>query len=83
MLRETLDQQEIFVRVLLLAEEGLDHRTSGIVHGEQQLERRYLVPQPRVLAAVNLHQHTLPGHTSAAYPVFGWADSSAGCSALR
>ena len=55
MLRETLDQQEVAVSVLLLAEESLDHRISGIVHGEQQRERRYLVPQPRVMAAVHLN----------------------------
>ena len=44
MLHETLDQQEVTVSVLLLAEEGVDHRTGGIVHCDQQRERRRLVP---------------------------------------
>ena len=44
MLHETLDQHEVAVGVLLLAEEGVDHRTGGIVHCDQQRERRRLVP---------------------------------------
>ena len=30
------NQQEVIVGVLLLAEEGVDHRTGGIVHRQQQ-----------------------------------------------
>ena len=71
MLYETLDQHEVAVGVLLLAEEGVNHRTGGIVHGDQQRERRRLVPQPRVVTAVQLDQHALPGHALAAYPVPG------------
>ena len=57
--------------VLLLAEEGVDHRTGGIVHCDQQRERRYLVPQPRVGTAVHLVQYALPGYALTAYPVLG------------
>ena len=57
--------------VLLLAEEGVDHRAGGIVHRDQQRERRRLVPQPRVMAAVHLDQHALPGHALAAHPALG------------
>ena len=70
-LYQGLHQQEVIVGVLLLAEEGVDHRTSGIVHRNQQRERRRLIPQPRVIAAVHLDQHALPGHALTAHPVFG------------
>ena len=71
MLHETLDQQEVAVGVLLLVEEGVDHRTGGIIHRDQQRERRYLVSQPWVMTAVHLDQHALPGHTLPAYPMLG------------
>ena len=71
MLHETLDQHEVAATVFLIAEEGGNHRTGGIVHGQQQCERRSPVPQPRVMTAVHLYQHALPGHTLAAYPVLG------------
>ena len=57
--------------VLLLAEEGVDHRAGGIVHRDQQRERRRLVAQPRVMAAVHLDQHALPGQALAAHPAPG------------
>ena len=69
MLHQTLDQQEVAMGVLLLAEEGVDHRTGGIVHCDQQREWRRLVPQPRVMTAVHLDQHALPRHALAAHPV--------------
>ena len=75
MLHQTLDQQEVAMGVLLLAEEGVDHRTGGIVHCDQQRERRRLVPQPRVMTAVHLDQHALPRHALAAHPVLGWTPS--------
>ena len=68
-LQEALDQQEVAVGVLLLAEEGVDHRAGGIVHCDQQRERWHPVPQPRVMTAVHLDQHSLPGHSLAAHPV--------------
>ena len=70
-LYQALHQQKIATAVLLLTEEGVDHRASGIVHRDQQRERRRLVPQPRVVAAVHLDQHALTGHALAAYPVLG------------
>ncbi len=57
--------------VLLLAEEGVDHGTGGIVHGDQQRERRRLVPQPGVMTAAHLDQHALPRHALTANPVLG------------
>ena len=68
-------QQEVAVGVLLLAEEGVDHGTDGIVHCDQQRERRRLFPQPRVMTAVHLDQHALPGHALPAHPVLGRAPS--------
>ena len=59
--------------VLLLAEEGVVHRARGIVHRDQQRKRLCPVPQPRVMTAVHLDQHALPGHALAAYPVPGLA----------
>ena len=56
---------------LMIAEQGVDHRTAGIVHPGQQRERRRLVPEPRVMTAVHLDQHALPGHALAAHPVLG------------
>ena len=43
--------------------ESVDHRAGGIVYRDQQRERRRLVPQPRVMTAVHLDQHALPGWT--------------------
>ena len=71
MLHETLDQQEVVATVFLLAEEGGNHRTGGIIHRDQQRERRRLISQPRVVTAVHLDQHSLPGHTLAAHPMLG------------
>ena len=70
-LHQGLHQQEVIAGVFLLTEEGVDHRTGGIVHRDQQREWRYLIPQPRVVAAVHLDQHAFPGHALAAHPVFG------------
>ena len=63
--------QEVVVGILLLAEEGVDHRTGGIVHREQYRELGTVIAQPPVIAAVQLDQHALPGHALAAYPVLG------------
>ena len=53
-----LDQQEVAAGVLLLAEEGVDHRAGGIGHRDQQRERRHPVPQPRVMTTEHLDQHS-------------------------
>ena len=71
-LYQGLHQQKIATAVLLFTEEGVDHLTGGIVHRDQQREWRFLVPQPRVMAAVHLDEHTLPRHALAAHPVLGW-----------
>ena len=70
-LHQVLDQQEIGVGLLLLTEQGVGHCAGGIIDCDQQCERRNLVPQPRVVAAVHLDQHPLSGHSLAAYPVLG------------
>ena len=71
MLHQALEQQEVVVGGLFPAEEGVDHRASGIVDGDQQSERRYPAPQPWVMTAVHLDQHAFPGHALAADPVLG------------
>ena len=70
-LQQVLDQQEIGVGLLLLTEQGVGHRAGGVIDCDQQRERRNLIPQPRVEAAVHLDQHPLSGHSLAAYPVLG------------
>ena len=72
-LQEALDQQEVAVGLLHLAEEGVNDCTGGIVYCDQQRERWHPVPQPRVMTAVHLDQHFLPGHSLVAYPVLGLA----------
>ena len=71
MLHQALEQPEVVVGILLLAEEGIDHRTGGIVHREQYRELGTVIAQPPVIAAVQLDQHALPGHALTAHPVLG------------
>ena len=44
LLHQALEQQEVVVGVLLLAEEGVDHRAGGIAYRDQQCERWHLAP---------------------------------------
>ena len=69
MLYETLDHHEVVVGVPLIAEEGVDYRTGGIIHGQQQCERRSPIPQPSVVTAVQLDRHALSWHPLATDPV--------------
>ncbi len=73
---QALHQQEVAVGVFPLGEAGVNHRTSGIVHGQQQCERSSPVPQQRVMTAVQLDQHALSRHALAAYPVLGRTPAS-------
>ena len=57
--------------VLLLREPSAHRRAGGIVYRDQQRERWGQVAQPRVMAAVHLDQHSLPGHPLPTDPVFG------------
>ena len=57
--------------VLLIATPGVDHQAGRVVHRQQQRERRSLISQPQLMTAVQLDQHTLPGHPLTAYPVLG------------
>ena len=74
-LQQALDQQEVAVGVLLFCEEGVDHRAGGIVHCDQQRERRRLVPQPPAMTAVHLDRHAPGWHALTAHPVLGRASS--------
>ena len=69
---QVLHQQEVVVAVFLRAKQGVDHGAGGVVHRDQQRERRGLIPQPRVIAAVQLDQHALLGHPLPTDSVFGW-----------
>ena len=73
---QALHQQEVAVGVFPLGEAGVNHRTGGIIHRDQQRERRRLVSQPWVMTAVQLDQHALPRHALAAHPVLGRTPSS-------
>ena len=70
-LHQALEQPEVVVGILLLAEEGDDHRTGGIVHRGQYRELGTVIAQLPVIAAVHLDQHSLPRHALAAHPVLG------------
>ena len=48
--------------ILQLAEQGIDHYPSGVIHCKQQCELRSIFSQPSVVAAVCLNQHTLTRH---------------------
>ena len=63
-LEHSLHQPEIAVGIFMLAEQG-------VVHREQYSELRSVISQPPVIAAVQLDQHTLPGHPLPAHLVFG------------
>ena len=59
---QTPHQQEVAVGILQLAEQGIDHYPSGVIHCKQQRELRSIFSQPSVVAAVYLNQHTLAWH---------------------
>ena len=71
-LQKTVDQQEVAVGVLLLAEEGVDHRAGGIVHRDQQRERRHPVPQARVMSAAHWISMPSRGIRWQRTRCFGW-----------
>ena len=62
-------EQEVAPGILLLGEQGAGHGTGGIVHCQQQRKPGTFLTQPLVVAAVDLQEHPLLGHTPAAYPV--------------
>ena len=62
-------QEEIALGVFLLMEECVGHRAGGIVNGQQQGEPGPSVPQPGMMAPIELEQHALLGHPLAAVPV--------------
>ena len=64
-------QVEVASGVLLLAKQRVGHSASGIVHRQEQGEVGASVPQPGMMAAVNLHQHAFLGHSLPSYPVSG------------
>ncbi len=66
-LHQALQQPEISEAVLLLAEESVDHDAGGVVHGEEQRELGSALAQPAVMSAVQLDQHSFPGHSFTAY----------------
>ena len=69
---QVLQQQEVVAAVFLPAKQGVDHGAGGVVHRQQQRERWAVVPQPPVIAAVQLDQHARSGHPLATDPVLGW-----------
>ena len=56
------------VPVLLPAEHGGGYGAGGVIHGQQQGKRGPSFPQPAVVAAVDLHQHSLLWHPLPANP---------------
>ena len=66
-----IHQQEVAPSVLLGSEYGIGHRAGGVVHCQQQYESGPSVLQPAMMAAVDLHQHALLGHTLPAYTMLG------------
>ena len=79
----TLDQHEVAVDVFLLAEEGVDHRTGGIVHCDQQREQRRLGP-PTTGGDCRPSGSACPHGACAGDGPGAWADALAvDCSARR
>ena len=68
-LDQAIQQHEVASGVLTGAEDGVDRRAGGVVHGQQQGEFGSPVLQPGVMAAVQLHQHPRLGHPLAAETV--------------
>ena len=62
---QALQEHQVAAGVLAGAEYRLGHGSGGIVHGDEQRQLRSPFLQPRVLAAVDLYQHSLLGHTPA------------------
>ena len=75
-----IHQQEVAPGVLLGSEESIGHRAGGVVHCQQQYESGTSVLQPAMMAAVDLQQHALLGHTLPAYTMLGGDDGSWHCS---
>ena len=65
----THQQHEVASGVLAGAEDGVDRRAGGVVHGQEQGEFGSPVLKPGVMAAVQLHQHPSLGHPLAAETV--------------
>ena len=68
-LDQAIQQHEVASGVLAGAEDGVDRRAGGVVHGQEQGEFGSPVLQPGVMAAVQLHQHPSLGHPLAAETV--------------
>ena len=81
-LQQVLDQQEIGVGLLLLTEQGVGNRAGGVIDCDQQRERRNLIPQPRVEAAVHLDSASPVGAFAGGVPG-AWADAFAADSSAR
>ena len=70
---QPVHQDEVAPGILSLPEDGVGDNTGGIVHCQQQDETRSPLLQPRMVAAVDLDQHSGPGHPLPPDPVLGWA----------
>ena len=62
---QALQEHQVAAGVLAGAEDGLSHGDGGVVHGYEQRQLWSPVLQPGMVAAVDLHQHTLLGHAPA------------------
>ena len=70
-LDQPFHQVEVAPGVLLLAKHRVGHGAGGIVHRQEQGEVGPPLPQPGMMAAVNLHQHAFLGHSLPSHPVSG------------
>ena len=81
---QALKEHKVAAGILARAEYRLGHGAGGVVHDQQQDETRSPILQPRMVAAVDLHQHALLGHAPAPEPVlWGSAASRAADAGLR
>ena len=69
MLDQLVHEQEVAWSVLLRAEHGGGHSAGGVIHGQQQGKPGPSFPRSAMVAAVDLHQHSLLGHPPPAHPV--------------
>ncbi len=62
-------EQEVAPSILLFGEQDVGHGTGSIVHCQQQRRPGTFLPEPVVMAAVDLQEHPLLVHAPAAHPV--------------
>ena len=75
-LNQSPHQHEVVSGVLVLTEQRTDHFARGVVHGKQKHELRSILSEPPMIAAIDLYQHPLSGHTLSTNTVLRWTSAT-------